>query len=287
MSEPSNSEATGEIVTGPTGTQEFRGALPSMDPDAPASAPVSVPEKFRNADGSVNIEALVKSYSELEKRFHQPAPEADAEEAPAQPEAEPEENPAEPEKAPEEVPEEKPEAQPEGELANVIDVARQYFAEHGDLPAEARKDLHRMGIDDAVIDLQISGAKAYTATLQAEATKAAGVQDYAEVEKAIAWAATNWSEKKIAAFNSQVNDVETVGDAVATLYRAYAATQPAEEGKLLNVSPAVSRADTFSSRSEFQAAMAKAEAQATQAERLIARRAVIAKMDRSLKAGVL
>jgi hypothetical protein len=48
-----------------------------MDDSNPApipTAPATVPDKFQNADGSLNQEALLKSYSELEKMKGAPAP---------------------------------------------------------------------------------------------------------------------------------------------------------------------------------------------------------------------
>ena len=41
-----------------------------------AAATQGVPEKFQNADGTVNMEAFTKSYLEMEKQFHAPADEA-------------------------------------------------------------------------------------------------------------------------------------------------------------------------------------------------------------------
>lgn len=54
-----------------TATSNFK---PEGDAPAPETQESEVPEKFRNEDGSVNTGALLKSFLELEKRQHQPAP---------------------------------------------------------------------------------------------------------------------------------------------------------------------------------------------------------------------
>lgn len=165
-------------------------------------------------------------------------------------------------------------------------VAQAAYAEKGELPAEVREPFHKAGISDEQIDLYIAGVKAYEQGLKSAATTAAGVEDYAEVEKAVQWAATNWAPKKIAAFNAQSGDVETIGGAVAALFADYRKAEPGE-GQLVNLNSGGNRGDVFTSTAEFQSALAKADAIASPTERRVARSAVIAKQDRSLKANSL
>ena len=57
------------VVTGPTEDTENTGSSTEEE-----SAESSIPEKFQNKDGSVNVESLLKSYTELEKSRSTPEP---------------------------------------------------------------------------------------------------------------------------------------------------------------------------------------------------------------------
>lgn len=289
-------DAPADIHEDIAGEKSFAAPGPEHDPFKSLvkhERPENVPEKFWNSEtGQINQDALLKSYAELEKQFSSKGEEKPAEEKPAE-EQKPageeekpaEEKPAEEEKPGEEKPAEEEKKPDEGSipLATAIESAQAYFAEHHDLPAEARKDLHALGISDQVIDLQISGAKAYTAAIQQEATKAAGVDDYSQVEAAMQWAASNWSEKKILAFNAASGDVETVGLAVSGLFKEYRAANPGE-GELLNVTGGTNRGDVYSSKDEYSVDLQKADAVADPTERRLARNRAVEKMRRSLKA---
>lgn len=281
-------DQTTSVVEDITGAPSFAGRLPEDDPMKVAGVPrpENVPEKFwDSAKGAMNTEALLKSYAELEKRFSAKSDEADdaADDAEAAAEDQEEADEAasgDQAEASEEASEESDEAASEdaapAPLAEAITAAQAVFAETGDIPAEARADLHKLGITDQVIDLQIAGARAYTAALEKAAADAAEAP-YEDVQAAIAWAAKGWSAKKIAAFNAQSGDVETIGPAVIGLMRDYRKANPGE-GRLTNIHGGTNHGDVYQSRSEFDKDLAAAGNDRG------ARRVAINKLNRSLQA---
>ena len=68
MSNENNPEVTPPAAL-ERGTPEHAAAMA-------ATVPSNVPAKFKNEDGSVNMEAFTQSYAELEKQFHGNGPEA-------------------------------------------------------------------------------------------------------------------------------------------------------------------------------------------------------------------
>jgi hypothetical protein len=291
-------ELNGEIVETMGGDQLFTGTLAAPDPmqRTQIPAPEGTPAKFWDAErGVVRTDELLKSYAELEKQFKAPkepeapaAPEAD----PAQPAEEASQPPASEEKPAEEAPaeekpaEEKPAEEKPAEAVNLDEAmgnAQKVYAETGTLPTEAREPFLKAGFSNEQIDLYLAGVKAYEQGLQQAAVKAAGVQSYDEVVEATKWAAANWNEKQIAAFNSQTGDIDTIGNAVAGLFQAYRAANPAEpgEGRLTGANNSVGLGDVYTREAEFQKDLAAAD----KARDVDARREAVAKMARSLKAG--
>ena len=76
--------APAEVTLQP-GTPEYDAAMAARGTAEQAVQTTAVPEKFQREDGTVDMEALAKSYAELEKQFHAPkeeAPPIPTEEAP-------------------------------------------------------------------------------------------------------------------------------------------------------------------------------------------------------------
>lgn len=264
------------------------GTLPPVDPLAPPLSetprPAHIPEKFWDkVKGEVRLEEMAKSYAELESKIGQkPAEEKPEGEAEEKPEGETE---AKPEGETEEQPEGEAEEKPEGEgdepaplvPTDVLTAAQAAFAEKGELDADARAPLHAVGVTDEQIDFYIAGVKALEASIWTAAEEAAG--SIADLEAARQWAAANWSEKKIAAYDSQTGDVETVGDAVRTLMADYRKANPGE-GRLTNLNGAPVKGDVYTDIKDFHKDLADADAVRDQA----ARKAAIDKMRRSRQA---
>jgi hypothetical protein len=276
-------DAASDVKEDITGGLSFSGEVPAADPMRradPNPRPDNVPEKFWDAEkGALNTEALLKSYTELEKQFSSKGDE--------KPEDKPADAPEDkPEDKPEDVPEDKPEDEDKpadkADLTSALENANKVFQETGGLDADARKPFLDAGYTDEHIDLYLAGVKAQTEGLKQAAIKGAGVEDYAEVEKAIAWASENWSEKKILAFNAQAADVETIGDAAKMLYQAFSEANPGE-GRLAAVS-GHTRGDVYTNKDQYQVDLRKADSMADPLEAREARKQAVDKMRRSITA---
>lgn len=282
-------EVTRLAELGRKGTVEFR------DPLAPKTfeRPAGVPEKFWDPlTGAVNTEALLKSYTELEKLRSQPKQEE------VQTPAAEADTPAVEEK-PEEDPEEQPEGEAEGEpegqedgsddeageengdeppaLTSAIEAAQAAYAETGELSAEAREPLLAQGISNEQIDFYLQGVKAAEQALYSAAYEAAGGEE--TYKEAVQWASTNWSEKQIAAFNAATGDPQAIKMVVKGLVSEFREANPGE-GRLTNINTGVSRGDVYNDIREFHADLAKADATRDQ----LARSKAVDKLRRSREA---
>lgn len=271
----------GVIETSLGGTPEFKGSAPLVDPlkfaDSGVARPDNIPEKFWDPQkGVVRLDDLVKSYGELETKLGTPKGEAE-EQVEEVSEEEVSEKEVEGEEV-EEVSEEEVIPAADAPLATALADAQLVYAEKGELDAEARKPLLAAGVNDEQIDFYIGGVKAKEQSLKDAAAKSAG-GSYENFEKAVAWAAENWTEKKIVAFNAQMGDVETVNLAVPGLMAAFLAANPGE-GKLTNLTSGTSFGDVYTHPDQFAADLKKAD----EARDVPARRAAIAKQQRSLQA---
>lgn len=156
--------------------------------------PANVPEKFWNAEtGEVNTEALLKSYSELEKMKGKPKEEAPAPEAEVKPE----------EQAPEE------QAQDET-VEEVVEKAgldfnelSNKFWENDGIDDSDYEALEKAGIPRHLVDDYIAGAKAQIELAQYQAfNEVGGQQAYSDM---IQWASKNLTEAEIALYDQSVN----------------------------------------------------------------------------------
>jgi hypothetical protein len=157
---------------------------PSATAPAKPERPADVPEKFWDAEkGVVNTEALLKSYTELEKG-KAPAAQQDPAKAPADGE--------------------KP---PEGEPSKVNpqeaqDAAAKEFSEKGELSEETYKSLEAAGFPKDMVDSYIAGQMALAAQRDAQGYELAGGQEqYSAMAK---WAGANLTAPELQAFNDAI-----------------------------------------------------------------------------------
>lgn len=155
--------------------------------DAPAKAerPPNVPEKFWDAEkGAVRTDALLASYSELEKTRSAPKPEG--EQPPVTDEAA--------QKA-------------AGEAGLDFNAYADEYAKTGDLSKESREAIRKAGIPDTMLEGYIEGAKARAAL--AQQTFDNDVKDSIGGEKAFteiaSWAKDNLSAEDLTAYNAAVS----------------------------------------------------------------------------------
>jgi hypothetical protein len=183
---------------------------------SPPQRPDHIPEKFWNADkGEVNVEALAKSYAELEKARSSAKP-ADAKPADAKPA---EGKPAE--------------GAPDAAAATAVAAAgldmgklETEFAESGKLSDDSIAAFEKVGISRAHIDAYFEGQKALADRVIAEVHSVAGGEP--EFKAMSAWAGANLSDAEIEAFNAAMNG----GAAAARLaVQGLAARYAAENGK--------------------------------------------------------
>ena len=174
-----------------------------------------VPKKFMTEDGQVNVDALLKSYQELEKKMSQPkAPQPEVKaEAPVEDNAE---------------------AKDESQV-NETDQARELvtstgidfdgltkeFAEKGQLTDDAYAKLDAAGIPKATVDAYIQGQMALAEKYQSEALASIGGKEaYSEITD---WARNNLTQGQLQAYNNAVasSDMDTVQLAVQGLKAQY------------------------------------------------------------------
>lgn len=186
---PTPEAVPAEPVAPQPGTPEYDSAMAAKG----TAHMDGVPEKFQNADGTVNMEAFTKSYVELEKTFHAGAAEAPAEEAPAEPVVE-EEVPPVPETLQVAEPEPEPVAEVEAEVQTGISEEKwgQWKSEimrGGDVSEESRAELTALGFNDNIINDFVS---AHKSQLKAGMQKAAEVVGGDErIAQIFGWASNN------------------------------------------------------------------------------------------------
>lgn len=246
-----------------------------QDTPAPPQAPQRpdhVPEKFWDAEkGEVRTDALLKSYTELEKTRGKPqeppAELKDGEEG-ADDKAKAGEDGGASDEAPAGIP------------AELFTDAQVEFAETGDLSAETREKIIASGIPSEFLDTYLAGVKALSASLTEAVYNAAGGQE--NYDAAVAWARENWSEAKVSKFDTALNDPDLMPTMVTALISEFRGAVPGE-GNLTRPSGGVDTGDLYTSPDEFTRDLAKAD----EAGDVIARRQAVAKLERSKKAGTL
>ena len=179
----------------------------------------SIPKKFLNEDGSVNVEAMAKSYSELEKKMSQPK---------AQPQDAPKEAPKEDKQPEGEKKQEPAKVENEGQARELVtskgidfDGLAREFAAKGELSDDTYTKLEAAGINKGTVDAYIQGQVALAEKYQNEAMDLIGGKDaYQEMS---AWAKDNLTPGQLKAYNNAVAsyDMDTVNLAVQGLKAQY------------------------------------------------------------------
>jgi hypothetical protein len=208
--------------------------------DATAQRPEHIPEKFWK-DGKVDVDALAKSYAELERSRSQQKPADDQQQQTQQQQA------------------------PTVEAArDMVDkagldfdgMAREY-AEKGELSAETYDRLVKGGIPKAVVDSFIAGQEAVAEQVRSTVFSAVGGEEkYAELT---GWAAQNMSPQEIQAFNATMEggSMEQMKFAVEALQRRFE-NAVGKQPQLLggNSGHNSNSGDVFMSTAQLTAAMA-------------------------------
>jgi hypothetical protein len=194
--------ADGEVQNLGEGGNAQRVEINSDAPPPPSGPqrPDNVPEKFWDAEkGTVNTEALLKSYTELEQKASKPA------------------DPPKPADS----------ADPAAAAAAKagLDMAslESEFAAAGKLSDESLGKLQAAGISKEMLDTYIAGRQALVAQQEAEVFGIAG--DKAGFEAMTNWARSNLTEAEAAEYNKLVesSDFSVVKAAVENLHTKYKA----------------------------------------------------------------
>lgn len=160
----------------------------------------TVPDKFKNEDGTVNMEAFSKSYMELEKQFHEPKKE--------EPSVEPSTTDDGPDAVVDElrVPDVEETSNVEANEAGV-GITRDDLSEmtteimkSGSISEDQRADLHNKGVHDAVIDAVVEGQRAQMRQQYSAAADIVGGSD--RLSKIFGWAAHSLDEPQRAHINA-------------------------------------------------------------------------------------
>lgn len=186
--------------------------------DLSAETPV-IPQKFMKEDGSVNVEALAKSYQELEKKLSQPK---------AQTQEVPNEAPKEDKPTEEQPTKEAPNVENEQQARELVsskgidfDALTQEYTALGGLSPKSYEALAKAGIPQETVDAYVQGQFALAEKFQGEAMDMVGGREaYNEMAD---WARTNMTPGQLQAYNNAVasRDPDVIKFAVGALKAQY------------------------------------------------------------------
>lgn len=231
-----------------TATVQMPGNVTGADAPVVSDRPENVPEKFWNAETkTVNTEALLASYSELERRQSQaPKPAAQVPAEAAAPAA------SEP---PEALP--NPEEEQAREAATAagvdFDALNSKFQTNGALEEADYEALEKGGIPRALVDSYIAGQQALVDAQRAELlAPVGGDAGYAQM---VEWAGANLPAAEVAAYDAIVDGDNPAATklAIEGLYAKYKAASTSEP-KLITGN-AASGADVYASLEQMKADM--------------------------------
>lgn len=171
----------------------------------------SVPKKFMTDDGQVNVDALLKSYQELEKKMSQPK---------TQPQEESQEVPATQDKPTEETTQEQAKEIVENKGIDFDNLTKE-FSTNGQLSEKSYKELADKGIPKETVDAYIQGQMALAEKYQSDVVKSVGGNEaYNQMTE---WAKTNLTQGQLEAYNAAVSssNMDTVSLAVQGLKAQY------------------------------------------------------------------
>jgi hypothetical protein len=228
--------------------------------DSMANTPNVVPDKFKNADGSLNTEALLKSYTELERQRSGGAP--DPTPAP---------NVAAEQPAPEAG---APDAGDDESITDILtkkdpepsldwDSIRSQIRDDGKLAPETLKALKEAGIPEDLVNAAVHGAALQAQAQMARAAELVGGKE--NLTSILQWARETYDEPQRVALAEQLSGpmAETV---LRGLHQAFEAAKP---GTLVNtaadgtggLSPTTPEIQPYRTFGEMKADMNKPEYQ--------------------------
>lgn len=170
-----------------------------VTPAAPTSTPPEIPAKFKNPDGSVNAQALLQSYQELERK--QSSSSTSSDQTTATPTDQTTSTPAQVTEAPSDT------------TADPMAKYYEEFEADGKLSEKSYEELAARGIPKAIID---SYAERTIALLNQETDKLlteVGGQD--AFNTAVAWAQKNMTPAKVIELDKKVNSYNSEARASA------------------------------------------------------------------------
>lgn len=218
----------------------------SEAPPQATERPAHVPEKFWDAKtGTINTEALLSSYGELEKKIGGGKPAAAQGDAGAPSEADPGDKSA-------------AEGGDKSAAEGDLDVSKyeQIFVDNGGkLTDEAYAELAERGYPKAIVDEFIGYRVANIDRQMQETYAAVGGQE--QFEKMAEWASKNWNEDQAKAYNEAVNsgDKGRIDLALRALKADYSKANGSRPQKLLNGGGAnVPGGDVFANMQQLMAA---------------------------------
>lgn len=186
--------------------------------DIPTETP-AIPQKFMKEDGSVNVEALAKSYQELEKKLSQPK---------TQPQDEPKEAPTEDKPLEVKTETEAPQVEDETQARELVtskgidfDALTQEYNSLGGLTPKSYEALEKAGIPKETVDAYVAGQMALVDKYQSEALDMVGGREtYNEMAE---WARNNLTPGQLQTYNNAVGsrDVDVIKFAVQALKAQY------------------------------------------------------------------
>jgi hypothetical protein len=221
----------------PTATEQS--AEVNLKPEAKVR-PDHIPEKFWDAaKGEMNTDALLKSYTELEKKG-----------------AKPDEKPTD------EKPPEKTEAEKAAEDAaaksglNLDDLSKSFWENNASLNDDQYAALEKGGYPRHIVDQFIEGQKLIIETQQTKVyNETGGPEGYTSM---ITWAANNLDATEIAAYNEAINkpDMSAVLLAVRGLTARYRAEADVEPVRVTGGSVGRGGGEVYESAQQMKDAMA-------------------------------
>lgn len=215
---------------------------PSVDPNTASTGnqrPDNVPEKFWNTEtGSVNTEALLKSYAALESAQSQDTSSTTGETTQQQPNT--------------------TDKEPTSQFSPFFTE----FAEKGELSEDSYAKLAQQGFTKEVVDTYIKGAKSSTEESSAAIMSSVGGE---EAFKSIqTWAAANKeSNPEVAELVKSYNDAIDSGNvgvvklALAAIQQAQTKAEGSSAQRRITGDPVQTNADVFQSWDDYMAAMNK------------------------------
>ena len=248
--------------------------------------PENVPEQFWDAaKGTVNTEALLKSYGDLRTAFNQKQPtgEKPAEEAPAQKPGTKIERPGDGEATT---------ADKSGEQANdpppalelesfhgLLNTVRDSYAASGEVGPEQATELAKY-IPQEFLNVYFEGLKAIEGSITLAAHEVAGGAEKFEAMRS--WAATALTDAELDHYNGMVGDASKAKVATEWLAAKFSAANPGE-GNFITAEPSNVSGDTYDSQEQLIADQSSAQYRTDSAFR----RTVAEKYQRSIRAGTM